>query len=599
MGICASSAPAPSEKSEAGAVVVQIVGATNVPWMDLLSPSDCFVKMDIVNAASGRVYDQCARTLTLEDTTAPTWGRTFLALPVHCEVHPAGDVLRLQIWDEDLPKRAAVADDLVAEGQVPLASLLDGAEHSISLTMKTTKRKGLAADAPASTIMVRLIAPLGAAAAPTEGRGQRGGAVVKTLFLIRHGESVWNEGEQKKNVAQMAGFDHPLSSEGVAQALRFNAAWCGADDATTRVAEPACAAFFDSPTIVVSPLTRALQTALITLSGHPTLVARGATLTASMREVKNRVTSLDTVGIEVGSEKIHARAIAEMQAEGGKLTLDGSAAGLEAARWARVQREAAAVALDANDAAGPGPWWTPKSEADANSEALNHRMADWFTTIRFAPTANVVCVGHSLFFREVLRRCMGDAFVAANSERAAQLKKCKMANAGCLRVQLYFPPIDIQPAALGVKKGPSAPSALGSTPGTPGSSPSRLSIDGVVAKGVTAMARKKEAVYYECPVPSVLTVVRACFFVHFSLSLGSAKRNGGDRPLSPPSHVLEYSSSFPSLIPSRTTTLLLRRRASDQRSKVSTKSSAAHTRLTSGSTRTCFPRRSRYCSLRF
>ena len=490
-------------------MVVQIVGATNVPWMDLLSPSDCFVKMDVINTASGRVYDQSARTLTLEDTTAPTWGRTFLALPVHCEVHPAGDVLRLQIWDEDLPKRAGIADDLIAEGTVPLATLLDGAQHTLDLNMKTTKRKGLAADAAACTIAVRLIAPLSGAAAPTEGRGQRGGAVVKTLFLVRHGESVWNEGEQKKNVAQMAGFDHPLSSEGVAQALRFNAAWHGVDGAT-RVAEPACAAFFDSPTIVVSPLTRALQTALITLSGHPTLVARGAARTASMREVKNRVTSLDTVGIEVGSEKIRARAIAEMQAEGGKLTLDGSAAGLEAARWARVQREAAAVALDANDAAGPGPWWTPKSEADANSDALDHRLADWFTTIRFAPTSNVICVGHSLFFREVLRRCIGDAFIAANGERAAQLKKCKMANAGCLRVQLYFPPIDVQPVALGAKGGPVAPSTPPGSPApySPGMKVKRRSIDGVVAKGVTAMARKKETVFYESPLPSVLTVVR-------------------------------------------------------------------------------------------
>tara|TARA_B110000208_G_scaffold2860_2_gene3801 strand:- start:686 stop:1981 length:1296 start_codon:yes stop_codon:yes gene_type:complete len=310
--------------SPPGATVVQIIGITDVPWMDLLSPSDCFVRLDVIDGTTGRRYDCCARTLTLEDTIAPTWGRAFLALPLRSDP-AAGDLVRIQIWDEDLPKRAEFADDLIAEGTLPLSALADGDTHTFTLTMLTKQMRGLPAGATASTATLRLVTPTASPAqasadalsapsaplAPPFGGGRCGGGVVKTLFLIRHGESVWNEGEQTGKLEKMAGFDHPLSSEGIAQALRFNAKWhAGGDKGRTEDSD--CDAFFSSPTILVSPLTRALQTCLITLSGHPTLVAKGATLTASMREVKNRVTSLDTVGIAVGVPAIKKRTFAQV-----------------------------------------------------------------------------------------------------------------------------------------------------------------------------------------------------------------------------------------------------------------------------------------------
>jgi hypothetical protein len=138
--------------------VVQIIGITDVPWMDLLSPSDCFVRLDVIDGTTGRRYDCCARTLTLEDTIAPTWGRAFLALPLSSDP-AAGDLVRIQIWDEDLPKRAEFADDLIAEGTLPLSALADGDTHTFTLTMLTKQMRGLPAGATASTATLRLVTP--------------------------------------------------------------------------------------------------------------------------------------------------------------------------------------------------------------------------------------------------------------------------------------------------------------------------------------------------------------------------------------------------------------------------------------------------------
>jgi hypothetical protein len=53
--------------------------------------------------------------------------------------------------------------------------------------------------------------------------------------------------------------------------------------------------------IFASPLTRATQTALITLHGHRTLAQQGLTLLASAREIKN-FGGQDTVGQNTGEQ---------------------------------------------------------------------------------------------------------------------------------------------------------------------------------------------------------------------------------------------------------------------------------------------------------
>lgn len=47
----------------------------------------------------------------------------------------------------------------------------------------------------------------------------------KTFFLIRHGESKWNEAQSKINIAGMLDRDHPLTDLGISQAQSLNERW--------------------------------------------------------------------------------------------------------------------------------------------------------------------------------------------------------------------------------------------------------------------------------------------------------------------------------------------------------------------------------------
>ena len=47
----------------------------------------------------------------------------------------------------------------------------------------------------------------------------------KTFFLIRHGQSKWNEAQSKINIPGMLDRDHPLTELGIQQAMDLNKRW--------------------------------------------------------------------------------------------------------------------------------------------------------------------------------------------------------------------------------------------------------------------------------------------------------------------------------------------------------------------------------------
>lgn len=47
----------------------------------------------------------------------------------------------------------------------------------------------------------------------------------RTFFLIRHGESKWNEAQAKINITGMLDKDHALTGDGINQACTLNARW--------------------------------------------------------------------------------------------------------------------------------------------------------------------------------------------------------------------------------------------------------------------------------------------------------------------------------------------------------------------------------------
>ncbi len=52
-----------------------------------------------------------------------------------------------------------------------------------------------------------------------------GPPLYRTFFLIRHGESKWNEAQEKIHIAGMLNRDHSLTEDGINQALGLNAQW--------------------------------------------------------------------------------------------------------------------------------------------------------------------------------------------------------------------------------------------------------------------------------------------------------------------------------------------------------------------------------------
>jgi broad specificity phosphatase PhoE len=170
--------------------------------------------------------------------------------------------------------------------------------------------------------------------------------------------------------------------------------------------------------IYASPLTRATQTCLLGLRKHPTIASRGVKLTRVLREVRN-IGGLDTIGKEKGNG-IMERVRAEMAQTVG----------------ADVADDACSVRVDASSC--QSNWWTPLGTKDTSSD-LENRMRQLMTRIRFdSPSPYAICVGHSLFFRELARAFISSDLEQAKPELSHQLQHWKLGNAACLALQLDF-----------------------------------------------------------------------------------------------------------------------------------------------------------------
>ena len=137
--------------------------------------------------------------------------------------------------------------------------------------------------------------------------------------MVRHGQSKWNEAQHNRDYAKLMAFDHPLTLEGSQQATELREKWetarlevVGATPPLIDLGEEGnrppldrwLKAFLSARVVLSSPLTRAVQTAVLALHKHPALDAKGLRLLRSAREVKGSMGSLDSIGKAVGSEII-------------------------------------------------------------------------------------------------------------------------------------------------------------------------------------------------------------------------------------------------------------------------------------------------------
>ena len=276
----------------------------------------------------------------------------------------------------------------------------------------------------------------------------------KRLYLIRHGESEWNRAQSGLDPLSMyAQVDHPLSVTGRKQAEGLQAtlaavyregeykSWVlpwtrdGMDDMPGAPAsEPALSddgeaehlkELCSADLIVSSPLTRALQTCLLSLGRI--LRARGVPVYL-MPNARERINpgSADSFGAAMGAEAVLDRLIEKTSEvfngadQNEKLTLAKQAIG--------------GIALD--DLEARSRWWSAGPEGASGVAGVSQRLGDLFDQLRYSNAETIVLVGHSHLFRELLKLHLCDSKI--DPGLAADLRKKKLSNCGVARLELDF-----------------------------------------------------------------------------------------------------------------------------------------------------------------
>ena len=275
---------------------------------------------------------------------------------------------------------------------------------------------------PPASVLLRALPP------PTPGHAR------KTIYFVRHGESKWNAAKRAHNVYRLAKeYDHPLNETGYQQALRlqqniraaFNA--CSSTnssdgvppdaDAPSNASQGICAV----EAIWASPLTRAVQTAIVGMAPLLSGGRKTLELKLNVREKKN-FGGFDSVGRVCGA-KCYTRALHELkaldQADGGPTFAELSEVGKLKVDPIEVEEE----------------WWTEGAE---DKESVTERLNEFLHQVEHSPAKTMVVVGHSHFFREVFRRFLHPAFFQHDPQLARTLQTKSVPNCSVLCCDLDF-----------------------------------------------------------------------------------------------------------------------------------------------------------------
>eukprot|EP00656_Telonema_subtile_P004997 TRINITY_DN12277_c0_g1_i3.p1 TRINITY_DN12277_c0_g1~~TRINITY_DN12277_c0_g1_i3.p1 ORF type:complete len:255 (-),score=63.43 TRINITY_DN12277_c0_g1_i3:66-830(-) len=223
----------------------------------------------------------------------------------------------------------------------------------------------------------------------------------------------------------MLAYDHPLNETGIKQAEELNRKWketrrsAGGSLGAYRSQEGGnLEGFLNADCVVSSPLTRAVQTALIALKDLPVAARDGIVLSRNVREIKG-IGGLDSVGHAVGVDI--ARRGEECMAE----------------LMGKEDAKKHMVVVDPGDTTSE--WWTGVDDRDTQ-QSLNDRYYELMYSLRYGGARAPIIVGHSLFFKEFFRRFTGAGFRKSCPELAQMLVNNKIQNAGCVAVELEFSP---------------------------------------------------------------------------------------------------------------------------------------------------------------
>jgi broad specificity phosphatase PhoE len=242
-------------------------------------------------------------------------------------------------------------------------------------------------------------------------------------------------------------YDHELTETGLQQAISFHRRWKFALT-TSHENENEIhdyQLFNQAKGIYSSPLTRAIQTALLTCEGHPAFQSsqRKLILLSSLREIKN-FGSFDTVGRYSGDDI--PRHVHEM---------------LQRDLTDEIKcHEVLKPFIDSNDA--QEQWWTALEIQETKAD-VNLRMKELWNYLRYVtaeedkdndkedmekkkeegndPTNNdfvIILVGHSHYFRQMMRQYLSPEYREKEPEWTTDLSQKKLDNAACLQITVVW-----------------------------------------------------------------------------------------------------------------------------------------------------------------
>jgi broad specificity phosphatase PhoE len=178
--------------------------------------------------------------------------------------------------------------------------------------------------------------------------------------------------------------------------------------------------FLHADGVHVSPLTRAIQTALFTLEMHPAMYGdgKGLNIMSTIREFKG-VGGIDTVGRVIGKE-IKTRTFDEI---------------IDIFDEHEAIRTASHIDFNYGDA--ELHWWTDINHFEGKKE-MNERMCEFIDFAQFTYEVNPIFVGHSNFFRYFYSNYLSDIISHNRPTLCADLRKNRLSNACGLAVTVLF-----------------------------------------------------------------------------------------------------------------------------------------------------------------
>lgn len=380
-------------------LLLHLHSASELPSLDLFSESDPYALAYV--ARSGEVVGDMAQWHHHKDCGNPCWNSVKdLGATVIGSSACAEDQLVIELYDKDAPGKP---DDPIGSIELPLRNVRIDQWYDMLLHLEPSAAKKCAALGTKPAIRFRIVST------PPK---------VKHVFLVRHGESLWNKAQKERDVSgALSQVDHPLSKQGLEQCIKLREKILQAEKKGPTEWTDGEAQFFGANLILSSPLTRAVQTTLVGVQPIVTRLNGSLRLCRNAREQRNRG-GRDTTGAATGEEGIMERVQQALRQAG--------------ASEEETTMYTSGIRLDATEV--EHRWWNSSKES---ATSVNLRLEEFVEQLRFIQEERIVVVGHSHFFRALLQKNVRDDTMISGVDRKTLLSR-KLLNCGVLKLTLDF-----------------------------------------------------------------------------------------------------------------------------------------------------------------